>query len=309
MDFRKIIAFGKSSFVVSLPKDWLQNNKLVKGDVVFLEQDSDKLIIVPKEKELVKEEKRILIKTRNKDISRVKREIASAFINFHDYIVIEGDNLPTMSKEISEFIHHLVALEIMEQSSTKIIAKDFLKVGDVTIKDYVRKSDITIRSILMDLKDPNYAFYDATALRQKSVDRIYLLVFKAIKSMHETPTTIKKSGITSSEMIKYNQYNYCLYRVGKYLKHIALSMNKLKKKEIKIVSDLVGELYDHYISVMKAVHNQDNEKSYLLSNKKGQVRSKLDSIIDKSNGKLVLVVYLISMIYLEIHELNHANYD
>ena len=46
MDFRRIIAFGKSSHVVSLPKSWLNENKLKKGDLVYLEQDFDKLVII-----------------------------------------------------------------------------------------------------------------------------------------------------------------------------------------------------------------------------------------------------------------------
>ena len=43
MEFRKIIAFGKSSFVVSLPKAWMVAHNLVKGDVVYLEEEDDDL--------------------------------------------------------------------------------------------------------------------------------------------------------------------------------------------------------------------------------------------------------------------------
>jgi phosphate uptake regulator len=34
VEFRRLIGFGKSSFVVSLPKNWIEKNKLVKGDLV-----------------------------------------------------------------------------------------------------------------------------------------------------------------------------------------------------------------------------------------------------------------------------------
>ena len=48
MTYRKIIGFGGSSFVVSLPKEWINKYGLKKGDVVNIEEESDMLRILPK---------------------------------------------------------------------------------------------------------------------------------------------------------------------------------------------------------------------------------------------------------------------
>ena len=45
MEFRKLIAFGKTSFVMSIPKAWVVKNNLKKGDLLSLEEDKDHLII------------------------------------------------------------------------------------------------------------------------------------------------------------------------------------------------------------------------------------------------------------------------
>jgi phosphate uptake regulator len=37
LDTRKIMALGKSSLVVSLPKDWVRSNNLKRGDLVELD--------------------------------------------------------------------------------------------------------------------------------------------------------------------------------------------------------------------------------------------------------------------------------
>src|SRR5210317_127486 len=124
MDFRRIIAFGKSSHVVSLPKHWLNENNLNKGDLVYLEQDFDKLIVMPKEKNEEKEERKAVINVDNKEFKLIKREISSAFINYNDYIVLKGKSLPKYAKDIVKVIHNLIALEIMEQSAEKIVARD-----------------------------------------------------------------------------------------------------------------------------------------------------------------------------------------
>ena len=41
MEFRKLISFGKTSFVMSLPKGWVVKNKLKKGDLIALEERED----------------------------------------------------------------------------------------------------------------------------------------------------------------------------------------------------------------------------------------------------------------------------
>ena len=51
MEYRKLISFGKSSFVVSLPKSWIKQNKLKKGDLIHFEDEGNNLVIKKKEEE------------------------------------------------------------------------------------------------------------------------------------------------------------------------------------------------------------------------------------------------------------------
>ena len=41
MEFRKLIKFGNSSYVVSLPKKWIIRNRLEKGAVIYIDEDKD----------------------------------------------------------------------------------------------------------------------------------------------------------------------------------------------------------------------------------------------------------------------------
>ena len=45
MEFRKLISFGKSSYVVSLPKAWVVQQKLKKGDLIAVDEAGPKLIL------------------------------------------------------------------------------------------------------------------------------------------------------------------------------------------------------------------------------------------------------------------------
>ena len=47
MDTRRIISFGTSSYVVSVPKNWVRENNLKKGDLIHVEDRKDELILSP----------------------------------------------------------------------------------------------------------------------------------------------------------------------------------------------------------------------------------------------------------------------
>ena len=57
MEYRKLISFGKSSFVVSIPKPWINKQNLKKGDVLYFEETEENLILSAKEKETDEEKK------------------------------------------------------------------------------------------------------------------------------------------------------------------------------------------------------------------------------------------------------------
>ena len=46
MEQRKIMSLGKSSLVVSLPKEWMQINDLKKGDAVSFNIQRDRSLVV-----------------------------------------------------------------------------------------------------------------------------------------------------------------------------------------------------------------------------------------------------------------------
>src|SRR3989344_1490978 len=100
MEKRKLIKFGSSSHVLSIPNYWLKKHKLKKGDLLYFEENKNgELILFP---ELVGEEslKKITIKAENKSLERLGREVLSAYINNFNVIIIIGSNLNAIMKDI-----------------------------------------------------------------------------------------------------------------------------------------------------------------------------------------------------------------
>lgn len=310
MDFRRIIAFGKSSHVVSLPKAWLLENKLKKGDLVYLDQDFDKLLITPKEKEDERKEKKAIIHVDGKELRRIKREISSAFVNYNDYIVVEGKELYKNSKGIIKIIQNLIALEIMDQSSDKITARDFLRVEDIKIKDYFHKEDIITRSIFTDLMNTSFTAYEELIERQNSVRRVYLLLLKVFKAISKDSMLIKKSDLRFDELFRYYRFNFSIQRIAHSLKVMAESLQNVKDKKVKKqLSEFISFLHEHYKNVMKSVHNLDDKKAYELSMIRDQRAEEINSSNIKRTLEVNVILERIVWVYFELQEMLHTVYN
>ena len=45
MEYRKVIGFGKGSYVISLPKGWALKNKLKKGSTLSVETGANSMVV------------------------------------------------------------------------------------------------------------------------------------------------------------------------------------------------------------------------------------------------------------------------
>ena len=51
MDVRKLISFGKGSYIISMPKTWVEKNKLKKGDFISVSDDGFELVLSANQQE------------------------------------------------------------------------------------------------------------------------------------------------------------------------------------------------------------------------------------------------------------------
>jgi len=261
METRKLIKFGESSFVISVPQSWVSKHKLSKGDSVYLEEQEKGLIVNPNKEEL-KKEKRIGISATGKNINTIHREIISAYLNNYNMIEITGKDIVLKAKEITDFIRKLMSFEIIEQTSNKIIVKDFLNLKDISVQDIVRRMDIVTRAMIEDAKlcvkkdmceNIDYRDYD--------VNRFYYLIFRVIKGSTKNPNIAKILKVTQGELLDYYRLISSIEDVADCIKRIARSLRtiKLNPKKTKELLGLVDSCQNLYLEIMKAFYNKDKD--------------------------------------------------
>ena len=290
METRKLIKFGNSSHVVSLPTSWLKKHSLNKGDSVFMKENEHDLILSYETKEYVREPTAIVINCDSKSNEILAREILSAYFNHFNTISLVGKEIPKKAKDVSTIIHNLVALEIVEQTSTKIIAKDFLKLEEVSIPEIARKADITTRSMLEDARlTIGKNNYKALIDKDQSVNKLCFLLFKVIRTVIKDPSIAKSFKLDGIELFDYWLLTDNLEHLADETKRVARFVSKMNLSEEakKDLRKIFMDIEDSYLEVMKAFYQKDRELAYDVSSKKTIIIKECDTFLEKHSGPLV----------------------
>jgi phosphate uptake regulator len=329
MEYRKIIGFGKSSFVVSLPKSWIASNNLKKGSSVSLTEENDKIVIsatpIPDSRD---GDTSITIDTKGKSDKFLQREIISAYISGYNAIHIRGDDIKEKRKAINDACKNLVALEIIKQDDTAIVAKDFLDITDINLKELIRKIDNNVRSMSHDtidmLKSKGSGHLSPSNReellgqiyeRDDSINKLSFLCFRSIKDMLMNPSKTRESMI---DLFKAWTTVMYLERTGDEMKRLyrnALDID-LTKKEIEEITAAVKEVADIYKNVMRLYHVEEHShkktRNYEIAEKcrlfQKKARDRIVSV-DAKHQKTAVLYERMSITIAYFEEILRLTYD
>jgi len=287
MEYRKLIAFGKSSFVVSLPKAWINKQNLQKGDVIYFnEEDNNLLLSASAEKK--DEHKEIIIEVDGKDIKQIKREVFGAYIRNYKTITLLGNEIKIKAKDINSIIQRLMALEVMEQTSKKIVAKDFLNFDDVSIDNIIRKIDIVIRAMIEDCENMfKEDSYDSINYRDNDVNKLVFLVFRIVKYGYENPSYMsKRFNLNTGGLSNFWLMASHLESVADEVKRIARKLKtiELNNKEQKSYWELLTQIKDSYLQIMKSYYNMDVDAAHKVINQRESLIEQCEDFYKKNKN-------------------------
>ncbi len=280
MEYRKLISFGKSSYVVSLPKSWVKQNKLKKGDLVYIEESGPSLVLNKKDDEKATEEKEKVITIDGKKMTQIGREVSAAYIRNFRQITLKGKETRIKIKEIQQIIQNHIALEIMEQTADTVVAKDFLNMEKVGLIELIRKMDVVTRTMF---KESCNIFaedvYENINERDKDVNRLYFLSYRAVLYNIENPSkAMKNFKLGAIDLIRIHNLAFYIEAIADEVRRTAryLRLLKIVSTKQKHIEQLLNSLQSYYLETMKAVYNNDLDLALQLSETKANFESNLD---------------------------------
>ncbi len=285
VETRKLIKFGKNSYVVTLPQEWIVKNKLVKGASLFIRY-SPEGILISSSGEGSSAERKTLIDTTNKEQYEIQRDIVTAYVNNSKIIELRGSGLRDHSERLITFLKNFMSLEILEQTTDKIVVADFLNLEDISLENIAKRVDNIIRVMLDDcLRAFDEDLSDNLEQRDKIINRFYFLSYRMVRSGLADVALRNRLKMNSITLLEHWQQMQSFETMGDQCKEIVkhlyhLQLRKKEKKEE--ITNYLSRMSVLYRDALKAYYNKDKNLAHKVRDQSKSLVRDLDVYLDKN---------------------------
>ncbi|MBI2575051.1 phosphate uptake regulator PhoU [Candidatus Woesearchaeota archaeon] len=281
MEMRKIVSFGNSSYVVTLPKAWVTKNGLRKGDTLTIDERPYELVLSARG-EGKKKRSETTINCEGKTLRELKTELIAAYVNNSNIITLKGANIKDLSATIKPIIYGLVGVEVIEETSSSIVVKDLLEISEVSIDDIVRRMDLLVKSMLEDSTHRDKI--ESVQERDKEVNRLALLAARLFRAATDNPGILKTFNTNYWDLLMARHITVQLEHEGDYVKRVAklLNTNNSRKNSGEESRRIYSQLAARYKEAMKVYYSKDKPASYKMESDTKRFMQECDKVIEKN---------------------------
>jgi phosphate uptake regulator len=232
---------GRSTYVLSLPKRWIEEMHLNAGDQVALVQEHDNsLSIVPVSsgmREFLNEVTAIMLP--GDSSSMVKRKVVSMYLAGYDIIHLKlksGRINPALRDGVREVVRrNLIGTEMIADASDNITLQVLLYMPELSISTAIRRMYLIASSMHKDamsaLAELNYELAKEVIKSDDEVDRFSLYVLRNLVMATKNGRVLREMGLKNpSDCLSYRVAAKSIERVADHASSIADQAMQLKEK-------------------------------------------------------------------------------
>ncbi|HYA55297.1 MAG TPA: PhoU domain-containing protein [Nitrososphaerales archaeon] len=291
-DFRKVQVTGGNSFVVSLPKTWVNDVGLRASDpvAVLVQPDSSLLIVPRRDIRTPSRSEAILEASQGLDKDFLLRHFISYYLAGYDTIRITlGRSDGALRGFIREGIRRkLVGVEIIEESSAGILTQCLSGYVDLPLKKALERMAIIAGGMLTDsvavLQGGGKSLATEVIERDDEVDRFYHFLLRQLNIAVRDRSVIQEIGLTSTrDCLGYRLVVKSVERVADHAAGIALQAEELQNlpesavKRITEMTAMARKVFDGSISALLRLDGKIAEEAIAKTKDVVQLEGKLSS--------------------------------
>ena len=146
---RRVMSLGRSSLVISLPKNWMQLNELKKGDVVsFAIQRDRSLVIYPGAKKKTETKETTLRIDPNEDELLITMKIVGCYLNGYSGITLISEKVFSVPQiKAIRKTAGMLYMRIMESNSKGVFIQTLMDETKADLKQTVQRMHLISQSI------------------------------------------------------------------------------------------------------------------------------------------------------------------
>jgi len=310
---RKLQITGGSTYVISLPKKWVTQNRLEKGSPLLIRQEENgSLEVLPPEIARPEKSEEAMIKVGPQDQSdEIIRKTVSVYLLGYNIIHIRAKNqkeiLSTQRSNIKTFARNmLVGTEIVTDTSTALTLQVLLSYPELSVPSALRRMTIITSSMHKDaitaLKNNDHQLAQFVRSTDYEVNRFHLYIIRQLKMAIRNPRIVTEIGLkTANDCLGYRLITKMVERTADHATNIAKNVQLLKKPVDEDFLALIQEMNKIAISSFEKAIESLFKRDYELADsiighankiveleKKAILSSKETNIEEATNTRLVI---------------------
>jgi phosphate uptake regulator len=298
METRKVQRTGKSTYIVSLPKNWATINSVEAGSIVYISQSDNGSLVVSVDRS----EQDLATKLDIGDESGeplIRNIIACYVAGYRNIEVISKHMSSNQKKDIRQIVNKLIGPEILEETVNKVVIHDLLSHEEFQTKQALKRMKNLVRSLIQDslssLIHNNKDLALDVIQRDDEVDRLNLLVARQFSEILRSRST-NQEKVNSIAALIYMQAASNLERIADHVSRIAETVSKCEctpngdiAKGLSKLEPILIELIEDSVSCLLQT---DSDKANEIIDKARELRrlsEEMTNLRSLKNGEVMLI--------------------
>jgi phosphate uptake regulator len=288
---RRIMSLGRSSMVISLPKNWMQLNELKKGDVVSYAIQRDRSLVVFPHAQKKAAPKEITLRIdQSEEETLISQKIIGAFLNGYSGITLISEKIFSIpQRKAIRNIAGRLYMRIMESNSQGVYIQTLADESKASLEQAIQRMHLISHSMCEDaftsLKNRDVALAKSVFSLDDDVDHFSFFLIRLLRKAAQDATLANELRIDPLDCMDYQTLVYRIEHTADYTADIArhiIMLDGAQQKIPDVVLDLMvtagTEAVDLYVKAVNTFFSKDVPFSVEIMKKQHRIE-KLDQEI------------------------------
>lgn len=267
---RRIMALGRSSMVISLPKNWMQLNELKKGDVVSFAIQRDRSLVVYPGAEKKATPKEITLRIgQDEDETLITQKIIGPFLNGYSGVTLISEKIFSIpQRKAIRNIAGRLYMRIMESNSQGVYLQTLMDESKASLEQAIQRMHLISHSMCEDafssLKKGDLALAKSVFSLDDDVDHFSFFILRLLRNAAQDAALANELRIDPLDCMDHQTLVYRIEHTADYAADIARQIIMLDGSQQKIPDDVLElmvtagtEAVDLYVKAVSAFFSKD----------------------------------------------------
>jgi phosphate uptake regulator len=282
MEQRKLIPLGSSSYAITLPKDWVDRNRLEGGDVISVMVQRDGSLRVHPLDSYKEDISKVRLDVGTHDgPDSITRRIIGCYLDGYIHIELRAEKIFTPSQQ--EVIRSLLGrlyMMIIESDASRILLETLIDESRASVHSSVERMHIITHSMCRDtleaFKEGNRELASSVMTLERDVDQLMFLLLRSIRCAAVNPVLANQLELDILDCLDYQSLIHAIEEVADHAYTMARSIISLIDKGLEppervktILVEAAEIAFTSYNNAVKGYFSKDLEPTNeIIDNKK-----------------------------------------